>query len=241
VRNDGRRADQLRTVVADPKFLEQPHGMVLWSQGATRVLCTASVVEGVPRWLYKSGRGWVTAEYSLLPASTGDRTEREAARGKQGGRTVEIQRLIGRAIRGVIDFEALGERTVYIDCDVLEADGGTRCAAITGGFVALKLALDRLVGEGKLPRVPLTGSVAAVSCGVVDGRALLDLDYVEDSSAEVDANVVMTGDGGLVEVQATAERTPLSRASLDELLGLAAAGIERLREAQAAAAGGLPS
>jgi ribonuclease PH len=154
---------------------------------------------------------------------------------------VEIQRLIGRSIRGVVDFEALGERTVYIDCDVLEADGGTRCASITGGYVALKLALDRLVSEGKLPRVPLTGSVAAVSCGIVGGRALLDLDYPEDSTAEVDANVVMTGDGGLVEVQATAERTPLSRASLDELLALAAGGIERLREAQTAAAGGLPS
>ena len=163
------------------------------------------------------------------------------SRGRPDGRTVEIQRLIGRSIRGVVDFQALGERTVYVDCDVLEADGGTRCAAITGGFVALKLALDRLVAEEKLERVPLNGSVAAVSCGVVDGRALLDLDYVEDSSAEVDANVVMTGDGGLVEVQATAERTPLSRASLDELLALAAGGIEVLRAAQAGVAGTLPS
>jgi ribonuclease PH len=187
------------------------------------------------------GRGWVTAEYGMLPASTGERKQRDVSRGRPDGRTVEIQRLIGRSIRGVVDFAALGERTIYIDCDVLEADGGTRCAAITGGFVALKLALDRLVGEGKLPARPLTGSVAAVSCGVVDGRALLDLDYVEDSAAEVDANVVMTGDGGLVEVQATAERTPLSRASLDELLALAAAGIERLREAQIAAAGSLTS
>jgi ribonuclease PH len=177
----------------------------------------------------------------MLPASTGERKSRDVSRGRPDGRTVEIQRLIGRSIRGVIDFGALGERTIYIDCDVLEADGGTRCAAITGGFVALKLACDRLIDEHKLSRTPLNGSVAAVSCGVVDGRALLDLDYSEDSTAEVDANVVMTGDGGLVEVQATAERTPLSRASLDELLALAAAGIERLREAQAAAAGGLPS
>ena len=177
----------------------------------------------------------------MLPASTGQRRVRDVTRGRPDGRTVEIQRLIGRSIRGVIDFGALGERTIYIDCDVLEADGGTRCAAITGGYVALKLAVDRLVTDGKLSRMPLTGSVAAVSCGVVDGRALLDLDYVEDSSAEVDANVVMTGDGGLVEVQATAERTPLSRASLDELLALAASGIDILREAQLAAAGGLPS
>jgi ribonuclease PH len=240
-RHDGRTPNELRPLSITAGFVRSATGSALIEAGGTRVICTASVVEEVPRWLAGKGRGWVTAEYGMLPASTGDRKARDVSRGRPDGRTVEIQRLIGRSIRGVIDFEALGERTVYIDCDVLEADGGTRCAAITGGFVALKLALDRLVGEGKLPRVPLTGSVAAVSCGVVDGRALLDLDYVEDSSAEVDANVVMTGDGGLVEVQATAERTPLSRASLDELLGLAAAGIERLREAQAAAAGGLPS
>jgi ribonuclease PH len=173
----------------------------------------------------------------MLPASTGERKRRDVAKGRPDGRTVEIQRLIGRSLRGVIDFKGLGERTVWIDCDVLEADGGTRCAAITGGYVALELALRRLVGEGKLTAVPLSQSVAAVSCGVVDGRALLDLDYSEDSTAEVDANVVMTGDGGLVEVQATAERTPLSRASLDELLALAASGIERLRAAQQEAVG----
>jgi ribonuclease PH len=173
----------------------------------------------------------------MLPASTGERKQRDVSRGRADGRTVEIQRLIGRSIRGVVDFQALGERTIYIDCDVLEADGGTRCASITGGYVALKLALDRLVAEGKLPAVPLTQSVAAVSCGIVDGTALLDLDYPEDSTAEVDMNVVMTGDDGLVEVQATAERTPLSRASLDEMLALAAVGIEQLREAQAAATG----
>jgi ribonuclease PH len=168
----------------------------------------------------------------MLPASTGDRKQRDSARGRPDGRTVEIQRLIGRALRGVVDFNALGERTVWIDTDVLEADGGTRCAAITGGYVALELALRRLVSEGRMDAVPLTQSVAAVSAGMVDGSALLDLDYSEDSTAEVDANVVMTGDGGLVEVQATAERTPLSRASLDELLALAEAGIVRLRTAQ---------
>jgi len=210
-------------VTADPTFLAQPHGMVLWSQGATKVLCTASITDGVPRWLYRSGRGWMTAEYSLLPASTGDRTDREAARGKQGGRTVEIQRLIGRALRGVVDFQALGERTVYLDCDVLQADGGTRCAAICGAYVAARRALDHF-GLSKA----LTGSIAAVSVGVVDGEALLDLDYSEDSNADVDVNVVMTGDGRLVEVQATAEKVPFDRARLDDLLDLAAGGIEEL-------------
>src|SRR5438477_12753670 len=222
-RENGRRANELRPVAADPRFLEQPHGMVLWSQGKTRVLCTASVTDGVPRWLYRSGRGWMTAEYSLLPASTGDRTDREAARGKQGGRTVEIQRLIGRALRGVVDFQALGERTVYLDCDVLQADGGTRCAAICGAYVAARRALDHF-GLSKA----LTGSIAAVSVGVVDGEALLDLDYSEDSNADVDVNVVMTGDGRLVEVQATAEKVPFDRARLDDLLDLAAGGIEEL-------------
>jgi ribonuclease PH len=226
-REDGRRSDQLRPIEADPGFLEQPHGVVLWSQGKTRVLCTASVGEGVPRWLYRSGRGWVTAEYSLLPASTGERIEREAARGKQGGRTVEIQRLIGRAVRSVVDFEALGERTVWLDCDVLQADGGTRCAAICGAYVALQRALDRF-GLSKA----LTGSVAAVSVGVVEGESLLDLDYAEDSNAEVDLNVVMTGASELVEVQATAERVPFDRARLDELLDLATAGIDELARHQ---------
>jgi ribonuclease PH len=210
-----------------PDYLEQPHGSVLFSQGKTKVLCTASIQEGVPRWLYGKGRGWLTAEYSLLPASTGDRTEREASRGKQGGRTVEIQRLIGRSIRAVTDFEGLGERTLWVDCDVLQADGGTRCAAISGAYVAAKRALDRF-GLSKA----LTGSVAAVSVGIVDGTPLLDLDYSEDSTAEVDMNVVMTGDAALVEVQATAEKTPFTRASLDELLELAASGIEDLAGAQ---------
>src|SRR6266851_367257 len=224
-RESGRRHDELRSVEADPAFLEQPHGMVLWSQGKTRVLCTASVTEGVPRWLYKTGRGWMTAEYSLLPASTGERSEREAARGKQGGRTVEIQRLIGRALRAVVDFEALGERTVWLDCDVLQADGGTRCAAICGAYVAAQRAVDRFALSKAL-----VGSVAAVSVGVVGGESLLDLDYSEDSTADVDLNVVMTADGRLVEVQATAERDPFSRDQLDELLELAVAGIERIGE-----------
>ena len=226
-RNDGRKPDQLRPLVSDPLFLEQPHGMVLWSQGKTRVLCTATIDDGVPRWLQRSGRGWMTAEYSLLPASTGDRTDREASRGKQGGRTVEIQRLIGRALRGVVDFKALGERTVWLDCDVLQADGGTRCAAICGAYVAAARALDKFGLSKALP-----GAVAAVSVGVVDGVSLLDLDYSEDSNADVDLNVVMTGDGEFVEVQATAERVPFDRDRLNELLDLAAAGIEDLRRAQ---------
>jgi ribonuclease PH len=233
VRNDGRqRDDELRTLELVPDWLEQAHGSVLFSQGKTRVLCTASVEEGVPRWLHRSGRGWMTAEYSLLPASTGERTQREAARGKQGGRTVEIQRLIGRALRSVCDLEALGERTLWLDCDVLQADGGTRCAAISGAYVAARRALDRF-GLSKA----LTGSVAAVSVGIVEGRALLDLDYVEDSAAETDMNVVMTPDGRLVEVQATAEREPFSRELLDELLDLAAGGIEQISAAQEEAAG----
>ncbi len=226
-RAGGRRQDQLRPLEIVPDFLEQPHGCALISQGRTRVLCTASIEESVPRWISGRGSGWITAEYSLLPASTGMRTQREASAGRQKGRTVEIQRLIGRAVRAVADFGALGERTLWLDCDVLQADGGTRCAAICGAYVAARRALDRFGLSKALP-----GSVAAVSLGVVDGRILLDLDYEEDSAAEVDLNVVMTGDGRLVEVQATAERAPFSRAQLDELLELAAAGIERIGEHQ---------
>jgi ribonuclease PH len=241
-RNDGRAPGDIRPIAITPGFMATATGSCLMEAGGTRVICTASVDEEVPRWMAGKGRGWVTAEYSMLPASTGERKRRDVSKGRPDGRTVEIQRLIGRSLRGIVDFEGLGERTVWIDCDVLEADGGTRCAAITGGYVALELALRRVMSEGKLDKLPLTQSVAAVSTGVVDGRALLDLDYSEDSTAEVDANVVMTGDGGLVEVQATAERTPLSRASLDELLALAADGISALRTAQqeavtAAAAG----
>ena len=237
MRTDGRAPDEPREVTIEPGFVRTATGSALIAQGGTRVICTASAVDDVPRWMRGEGRGWVTAEYGMLPASTGDRKQRDVSKGRPDGRTVEIQRLIGRALRGIVDFDALGERTVWVDCDVLEADGGTRCLAITGGYVALELALRRVVAEGKLDRVPLSASVAAVSCGIVDGRALLDLDYSEDSTAEVDANVVMTGDGGLGEVQAPAERTPLSRASLDELLALAASGIEALRALQAQAVG----
>jgi ribonuclease PH len=231
-RSYNRAPDELRPTTIEPGFMRTATGSALISMGETRVICTASAEESVPRWLAGSGRGWVTAEYGMLPASTGERKARDVTRGRADGRTIEIQRLIGRSLRGVIDFQALGERTIYIDCDVLQADGGTRTASITGGMVALRLACERLIAEGKLERPPLTGSVAAISCGVVEGAPLLDLDYAEDSTAEVDANVVMTGDGALVEVQATAERTPLSRANLDELLAIAATGIEALRSLQ---------
>jgi ribonuclease PH len=231
-RSYDRAPDELRPATIEAGFMRTATGSALISMGETRVICTASVQESVPRWMTGSGRGWVTAEYGMLPASTGERKQRDVSRGRADGRTIEIQRLIGRSLRGVVDFAALGERTIYVDCDVLQADGGTRCASITGGMVALALACERLIAEGKLKRTPLTGSVAAVSCGMVNGMALLDLDYSEDSTAEVDANVVMTGDGGLVEVQATAERTPLSRAHLDELLALAGGGIGDLLELQ---------
>jgi ribonuclease PH len=227
-----READGLRPVAIEPGFVRTATGSALISMGETRVICTASAQESVPRWMTGKGRGWVTAEYGMLPASTGERKQRDATRGRLDGRSVEIQRLIGRSLRGAVDFKVLGERTIYLDCDVLQADGGTRCASITGAYVALALACARLREQGSLESSPLTGAVAAVSCGIVAGRALLDLDYSEDSSAEVDANVVMTGEGDLLEVQATAERTPLSRASLDELLALAAHGVAQLRDAQ---------
>jgi ribonuclease PH len=231
-RSYDRTAGELRPTAIEPGFMRTATGSALISIGETRVICTASAEEGVPRWMAGRGSGWVTAEYGMLPASTGARKQRDVSRGRADGRTVEIQRLIGRSLRAVVDFGALGERTIYLDCDVLQADGGTRCASVTGAYVALVLACARLQAEGRLERSPLSGSVAGVSCGMIDGAALLDLDYSEDSVAEVDANVVMTGDGGLVEVQATAERTPLSRAHLDELLALAATGTEQLRDAQ---------
>jgi ribonuclease PH len=244
-RSYGRSRAEMRPTTIEPGFVRTATGSALISIGETRVICTASAQESVPRWMAGQGRGWVTAEYGMLPASTGERKQRDATRGRLDGRTVEIQRLIGRSLRGVVDFKALGERTIYLDCDVLQADGGTRCASITGAYVALSLACARLQAGGRLEASPLSGSVAAVSCGMIDGAALLDLDYSEDSTAEVDANVVMTGEGGLIEVQATAERTPLSRAHLDELLALAAAGIEQLRaiqeEAIATALAAVPS
>jgi ribonuclease PH len=240
-RSYGRASDQLRPVAIEPGFVRSATGSALISIGETRVICTASAQEGVPRWLTGRGTGWLTAEYGMLPASTGERRPRDVTRGRPDGRTVEIQRLIGRSVRGVMDFAALGERTIYLDCDVLQADGGTRCAAVTGAYVALQLACARLQAEGRLKHAPVTGSVAAVSCGMIEGSPLLDLDYSEDSTAEVDANVVMTGEGGLVEVQATAERTPLSRAHLDELLALAAVGIEQLRGCQQEAIAAAPA
>jgi ribonuclease PH len=235
-RSYDRAPADIRPVSIEPGFVATADGSALIAVGETKVICTASVADSVPRWMEGRGRGWVTAEYAMLPASTGERKARDVSRGRQDGRSVEIQRLIGRSLRVVVDFEALGERSVYVDCDVMQADGGTRCAAISGGYVALRLALAKLVASGDLERIPLNGTVAAVSTGIVGGRALCDLDYAEDSAAEVDANVVMTGEGGLVEVQATAERTPLSRTSLDELLGLAEGGIARLRDAQERAA-----
>ena len=225
----GRRADELRHVEIVPGFLEQADGSALISFGKTRVLCTATVDEGVPRWLEGRGQGWLTAEYGMLPASTGQRTRREASEGKQKGRTVEIQRLVGRALRQAYDMRSLGERTVWLDCDVLQADGGTRTAAISGAWVALA----RAAAKHGLP-APRT-VVGAVSVGIVGGEALLDLDYEEDSSADVDMNVVMTGDGGLVEVQATGERASFTRADLDALIDLAARGIEEIGARQRAA------
>jgi len=237
-RSYGRAADQARPLSCTADFLTPASGSALIAVGRTQVICTASVEPGVPRWLQGKGRGWLTAEYGMLPASTGQRKPRDATRLHPDGRTVEIQRLIGRALRAVVDFEALGERTVYLDCDVLVADGGTRCAAITGAYVAFARAMRRLLADELIERSPVAGAVAAISCGIVDGVPLLDLDYSEDSIAEVDANVVMTADGGLVEVQATAERTPLSRAHLDDLLALAARGIAELHAVQATAIDG---
>jgi ribonuclease PH len=223
---EGRRPDELRPIDIVPDFVEQAHGSVLISFGRTRVLCTATVEEGVPRWLIGSGRGWMTAEYGMLPASTGERMQREARSGRQGGRTVEIQRLVGRSLRAAYDLDALGERTVWLDCDVIQADGGTRTAAITGAWIALARAARKMAFP--LP----SNQIGAVSVGLVDGEALLDLDYEEDSSAEVDMNVVMRGDGRLIEVQATAERNAFSREQLDTLIDLAAAGIEQLAAVQ---------
>ena len=224
-RADGRAADEMRPVAMDLDFIPSATGSVLFEIGSTRLICTAMVEESVPPWMRGRGTGWVTSEYGMLPGSTGDRKPRDATRGKQDGRTVEIQRLVGRSLRSVVDFRQLGERTVWIDCDVIQADGGTRCAAICGGYVALARAIWRLVGSGALQRTPLTDSVAAISVGIVDGEVLLDLPYSEDSRAEVDMNVVMTGSGELIEVQATAEKSPFGRASLDQMLELAVGGI----------------
>ena len=237
-RVDGRAPDELRPVRMELDFITSATGSVLFEIGSTRVICTAMVEESVPPWMRGRGTGWVTSEYGMLPGSTYQRKPRDATRGKQDGRTVEIQRLVGRSLRSVVDFAALGERTVWIDCDVIQADGGTRCAAICGGYIAIARAFRRLVYSGSLKRTPLTGSVAAISVGIVDGEPVLDLPYAEDSRAEVDMNVVMTGEGELIEVQATAETTPFGRASLDRMLELAAAGIAEIsRETERVLAG----
>jgi ribonuclease PH len=224
---------ELRPLSVTPDFVRSADGSVLFELGGTRVLCAASIVNGVPRRLRGTGEGWLTAEYSLLPASTGQRSSREAVSGRQGGRTVEIQRLIGRSLRAITQLSDIGERTVYVDCDVIEADGGTRCAAISGGYLALHLALKRAVDAKVIKNYPLNDSVAAVSVGIVGGMPVLDLDYAQDSTADVDMNVVMTGSGRLIEVQATAEKTAFDRTGLDQLLDLAAAGIREIGAVQA--------
>jgi ribonuclease PH len=235
LRAGGRRADELRPIRITRHFTRHAEGSVLIDVGQTRVLCTASVEEGVPLFLKGKGQGWLTAEYGMLPRATNTRTRREAAEGKQSGRTQEIQRLIGRSLRAVVDLAALGERTIRIDCDVLQADGGTRCASITGAYVALADAIAWCRARRTLAGEPLRDRVAAVSVGVVASAAFLDLDYAEDSSCDTDMNVVMTGAGGFVEVQGTAERTPFSRAQFDALMSLAQQGIAKLHEAQRAA------
>ena len=233
MRSDGRQPDDLRPLAFVRDYTEMAAGSVLVSMGRTRVLCTASVDERVPPWMRGKGTGWVTAEYSMLPGATPDRSDREVNRGKPSGRTQEIQRLIGRSLRSVTDMKLLGERQIVLDCDVLQADGGTRTASISGAYVALHDALTRLVAAGRLPALPLTTACAAVSVGVVDAVGLLDLDYSEDVRAEVDMNVVMTASGRFVEVQGTAEGLPFTRAELDDLLGLAEHGIAAILDAQA--------
>ncbi len=234
-RVDGRTADQLRPVEIQPDYLDNPAGSALIKMGRTIVLCTVHVQEQVPGWMKGGGTGWITAEYSMLPGSTDTRTEREAARGKQKGRTLEIQRLIGRSLRAVADLEALGERALYVDCDVLQADGGTRTASVTGAYVALALACERLRAAGVIVGEPLRDSVAAVSVGVVGEEILLDLCYAEDARAEVDMNVVQTGSGRLVEVQGTGEGSTFDRKQLDAMLDLGAKGIAELTTLQAKA------
>ena len=237
MRPSGRTPEAMRPVTLEPGFAKYAEGSCLARFGDTHVLCTASVEERVPPFLRNTGRGWVTAEYGMLPRSTHTRTDREAARGRQSGRTQEIQRLIGRSLRAVTDLAALGERQIRIDCDVLQADGGTRTAAITGSYVALYQALAKFVAAGLVASMPLNDSVAAISCGVVDGVALLDLDYAEDSTAETDANFVLTGGGGIVEIQATAEAAPFDDASFARMMALARAGIAELTRQQRAALG----
>lgn len=231
-RPNNRPYDSLREIEIIPHFTKHAEGSVLIKCGDTHVLCNATVEEKVPGWMKNTGKGWVTAEYGMLPRSTHDRIDREAARGKQSGRTQEIQRLIGRALRAVVDMNKLGERQIKIDCDVIQADGGTRTAAITGGYVALRLAVDHLLKIGLLRETPLKDSVSAISCGILQGDPLLDLEYVEDSAAETDANFVITGNGGIVEIQGTAEQEPFSEEDFQTLLSLAKQGCTALRYKQ---------
>ena len=232
MRPSGRAADQLRPVELELGFAKHAEGSCMARFGETHVLCAATIEERVPPFLKNSGTGWVTAEYGMLPRSTHRRTDREAARGRQGGRTMEIQRLIGRSLRAVINLKALGERQIRLDCDVIQADGGTRTAAITGAWVALRIAIDGLIAEKRLKSDPITGSVAAVSCGIFEGNTVLDLDYAEDSNAQADANFVLTGNGDIVEIQGTAETEPFSRDRFNEMMRLAELGISRLNELQ---------
>jgi ribonuclease PH len=237
MRPSGRAFDQLRDIALETDVNKHAEGSCMARFGDTHVLCTASVEESIPSWLRNSGRGWITAEYGMLPRSTGSRTDREAARGRQSGRTQEIQRLIGRSLRAVTDLTAFGERQVRIDCDVIQADGGTRTAAITGGYVALHLAFQHLKTIGAIAELPFTDQVAAISCGIYNGEAVLDLDYAEDSSAAADANFVLTATGGVVEVQGTAEDVPFSRQQFEALLDLAEQGVKQLCAYQAKALG----
>lgn len=239
MRHDGRAPQDLRPVNITRNYIEHAEGSVLIEVGKTRVICTVTVEEKVPPFLKGKGEGWITAEYGMLPRATGQRNQREVTRGKQGGRTMEIQRLIGRSLRSVIDMKRLGERTLWVDCDVIQADGGTRTSAITGAFVALVDALQRLRTNGQVDRLPIRDYLAATSVGIIDGVPMLDLDYLEDSRAGVDMNLVMTGGGGLVEVQGTGEGGPFTRAQMDELMALAEGGIQRLVSIQRASLGGL--
>ncbi len=231
-RPSGRAADQLRTIEIIPNFTKHAEGSCLVKFGDTHVLCTATIEEKIPGWMKGLGKGWVTAEYGMLPRSTHSRMDREAAKGKQSGRTQEIQRLVGRALRAVVDLQGLGERQIKIDCDVIQADGGTRTASVTGGYVAMAMAMQHLVKIGALPKLPLTDSIAAMSCGIYEGTPVLDLDYNEDSAADTDANFVMTGKGGIVEIQGTAEKDPFTQDQFLTLLDLARKGCDELKVIQ---------
>ncbi len=227
-RSNGRSFNQIREIKVTKNYIIHPHGSVLFQMGGTRVICSASIDNKVPSFLRDKGQGWVTAEYSMLPSSTNTRTTREASKGKLSGRTQEIQRLIGRSLRSIVDLEQLGERTVWIDCDVIQADGGTRCASITGAFIALMLAMKKLKKNGVIDKIPVRDYVAAISVGIVGGKNLLDLDYSEDSGADVDLNIIKTGSGGFVEIQGTAEREPFTDKQMNKMLALANKGISQL-------------